>query len=216
MKSDLRDYMDRPKRYDNIDGTNEMFMGMMLLAFSLAGYLEAGLPENSSRWMHGLVVFGLLIPVLGFGYWSRRVIKAHFTWPRTGYAAYPRRGGKSWWVGIAAVVLIGAITAAGFACLAAFARRHKVMSIPQMAILASYIGVYALWVFFMGKKDPWKWLVVVFMAFGLLAIAFTVPTDSIGPSNPAVLFAGLVWLGSGVATLCTYLRHTRLSNPETE
>jgi hypothetical protein len=117
---------------------------------------------------------------------------------------------------IAATVLIGAITAAGFACFAAFARRHKMMSIPQMAILASHITVYTAWVFFMGKKDPWKWLVVVFMALGLLAIALTVPTDSIGPSLPAQLFIGLVWLGSGMATLCTYLRHTKLPAPESE
>jgi hypothetical protein len=216
MKSDLRDYMNRPKRYDNVDGTNEMLMGMMLLAFTLSGYLEAGLPENSSRWMHGLVVFGVLIPVLAFAYWSRRVIKEHFTWPRTGYAAYPRRGGKSWWAVITATVLISAITAAGLACLAAFARRHKVMSIPQMAILASHITVYAAWVFFMGKKDPWKWLLVVFMALGLMAIALTFPADFIGPSLPAQLFIGLVWLGSGTATLCTYLRHTKLPAPETE
>lgn len=216
MKSNLRDYMDRPKRYDNIDGTGEMFMGMMLLAFALAGYLEAGLPEDSSRWLHGLVTFGVLIPVLAFGYWSRRVIKEHFTWPRTGYAAYPRRGGRSWWTGVAAAGLLGGITAAGLACLAAFTKRHAVMSIPQMAIWASYIAVYALWVYFMGKKDPWKWLMVVFMVLGLLAIALNIPTNSILPSKPALLFIGLVWLGSGAGTLYTYLRHTKVSAPETE
>jgi MFS family permease len=216
MNDELQNYMGRPKRYDNIDGTGEMFMGLMILGFALAGYLEAILPENSSRWMHGIVLYGVLIPVLGFGYWVRRVIKKHITWPRTGYAAYPRRGGKSWWIGIVATFLIAAVIAAAGACLMGFARRHDAMSIPRMGMLASIIAVYAFWVFFMCKKDPWKWLVLIFMGLGLLAITLIVPGDFIWLSHPALLFVGLVWLGSGGATLYSYIRYTQPPAPEAE
>lgn len=208
--------MNRPKRYDNIDGTGEMFMGLMMLGFTLASYLEASLPVNSSRWMHLVVIYGVMIPVLGFGFWVRRVIKNHFTWPRTGYAAYPRVGGKSWWIGIVVALVISAVVAAGFAWLRLFARRHDAINLPRMGMLVALAAVYAVWVFRMGREHPWKWLVVIFMALGLVAIALIVPGDVDAWFRPVALFVGLVWLASGGATLYSYIRHTQPPAPEAE
>ena len=39
MKDELQSYMDRPKRYENIDGTGEIYMGLMILGFALLGYV---------------------------------------------------------------------------------------------------------------------------------------------------------------------------------
>ncbi|MGO8836817.1 MAG: hypothetical protein ACLQAH_16940 [Limisphaerales bacterium] len=216
MNDNLRAYMDRPKRYDNIDGTGEMFMGLMLLGFTLAGFLEANLPEDSSRWMHGGVIYGVMIPVFGFGFWIRRVIKNHFTWPRTGYAAYPRVGGRSWWIGIVVVLVVSAVLAVGFACLLLFARRHDAINLPRMGMLVALAAVYPLWVFRMGRENPWKWLIVIFMALGLVAIALIVPGDVDALFRPVALFVGLVWLASGGATLYSYIRHTQPPAPEAE
>jgi hypothetical protein len=216
MKDELQNYMGRPKHYDNIDGTGEMFMGLMMLGFVGADFLEARPPENSSRWMHGVAVYGVLIPALALGYWVRRVIKTHFTWPRTGYAAYPRVGGKSWWVGIAAVLVVSAALGAGFACLRLFGRQHDEINLPRMGMLVAVAAAYAFWVFRMGREHPWKWLMVMFMVLGLIAIAFIVPGDMDVLFRPVALFVGVVWLASGGATLYSYVRHTQPPAPGAE
>ena len=47
MKDELQNYMGRPKRYNNIDGTGEMGMGIFLLSFALLNYLQTALPAKS-------------------------------------------------------------------------------------------------------------------------------------------------------------------------
>ncbi len=215
MKDELRNYISRPNRYENIDGTGEIFMGLMVLGFALAAYLETTLPQNSSRWMHAIVLYGVLIPVLGLGFCSRRVIKKHITWPRTGYAAYPRYG-KAWWIGIVAAIVISTVFSAGFAYLTLFARQHHSISLPRIGMLVAVGGAYSIWVFRMGKEHWWKWLVSLFMVLGLVTIALVVPGDYHKLGRPALSFVGLVWLGSGVATLFSYIRHTKPPTPQAE
>ena len=216
MKDELQDFLGRPHRYDNIDGTGEMFMGLMILGFALAGCLEESLSAHASRWMHGVVIYGVMIPVFVFGYWIRRVIKNHYTWPRTGYAAFPRVGGKSWWIGMVAVLVISALLAAGFACLSLFARRNDAINLPRMCMLVVLAAAYAIWVFRMGGEHLWKWLIVIFMALGLVAIALIIPGDVHALFRPVALCVGVVWLASGGATLCSYIRHNQPPAPEAE
>ncbi len=217
MNDELQNYMGRPKRYDNIDGTGEMFMGLMLLAFAVSSYLDTILPNT--RWWNGvgsvLVMYGILIPALAFGFWIRRVIKKRITWPRTGYAAYPR-GGKSWRLKMVVVSLISAVIGFGAVGLMIFAGRHGGMTVFQIGYLAILLATYAYWVFFMGGEHWWKWLLVVFMALGFLAIALIIPGDFIALSRPAMLFVGLVWFASGGLTLYFYIRHTQPPAPEAE
>jgi membrane-bound ClpP family serine protease len=68
----------------------------------------------------------------------------------------------------------------------------------------------------MGKGNPWKWLVLLFMALGLLVIDLLVPGDFEELFRPVALFVGLTWLGSGAATLCLYIRHTQAPVLETQ
>lgn len=207
--------MERPKRYENIDGTGEMFFGLMLLGFALANCLEARLPENSSRWMHGVVIYACLIPALGLGYWARRTIKERITWPRTGYTAFPR-GGKAWWTGIITACLVAFVFALGLAFLMGIARRHHAMSLPRIGMLVLWTVLYAFWVFRMSREHRWKWLVLLFMALGLLAIAFIIPGNFNELGRPMLLFVGLMWFGSGAGTLYSYIRHTKPVTPDTE
>lgn len=215
MKDELQNYMGRPNQYDNIDGTAEIFMGLMVLGLTLAAYLETGLPQNSSRWMHAIVLYGVLIPVLGLGFWGRKAIKKHITWPRTGYAAYPRYG-KAWWIGIVLAVIVSTVFAGGFAYLKLLAKQHHSISLPRIVMLAAVGSAYSIWVFRMGKEHWWKWLVSLFMVLGLVMIALIVPDDYYKLGRPALLFVGLVWLGSGVATLFLYIRHTKPPTPQAE
>jgi hypothetical protein len=214
MKSNLRNYLDRPRIYDNIDGTGEMFMGLMLLGFDLAGFWEAQLAENSPRWMHGLVLFGVLIPTIALAFWGRKIIKRRLTWPRTGYAVPPGLRDKPWRV----MVVVSAIAAIGAAsaCLLVLGRRHESPTVSRLVLLVSWVMVYAFWVWRMGKGLSWKWMVVVAMAFGLFVIALITPGNVDQLFQPAALLVGLIWLASGAATLVLYLHGTQQPDSRAE
>jgi len=226
------------KRYDNIDGTGDMLFGLMLLGFALLGHLQAVLAEWTRT--HGtlgnlLFMYAVLIPVVGLAFWIRRVIKRYITWPRTGYVAghsvwsrtsspssaggegaagVPTRRGM--WAAMVAIALVAAIVAAGFACLMGFAGRHHAASLARGAFLAFWVALYAFWVSRMGRRRPWRWLLVIFMALGLLAISVIVPGGFTELASPATLFIGLVWLAGGGLTLFSYVRNTRPPTPGTE
>jgi drug/metabolite transporter (DMT)-like permease len=171
-------------------------------------------------------MYMILIPVLALGYWVSRMIKKHITWPRTGYVAYGvdahsvggsnAKAKMSFWTARVVVGVVAAVVAASFACLIMLGTRHHLMSLTRTGYLAFWVPVYAFWVFQMGRKHRWKWLVLLFMALGLLMIGLVGPGDFIEMSRPVMLFVGLVWVISGVATLCLYIRHNQPPAPETE
>lgn len=217
MNDALHNYMGRPLRYNNIDGTGEMSVGVMLMGFALLGYLmsylRGVLPEGWTGKVDPvglLILFGGLGAMLGLILWGANAIKQHITWPRTGYVAY-RRGGKLSWIAFASGAAIGV----GFTCLELFARRHDAMSPPRTAYLAIMPAAYAYSIC-RYREHPWKWLVVLFMALGLLVITLTVPGDAAALVRPVMLFVGLTCLGSGGVTLYLYIQHTQPPAPETE
>jgi hypothetical protein len=216
MNDNLQNYMGRPGRYENIDGTGEMAMGVMMLSFALVGYLSAVLPEGALWRKNGLATLEFIpvvfLPIWAFQRWGVKAIKKHFTWPRTGYVAY-RRSGWAWWKVIMACAALGA----GSACLMiVLARRFHAPSLERAVYLAVVLAAYGFFVFRSSREHAWKWLVLVFMALGLLAIALVVPGGAVESFPPVALFLGLVWLGSGAATLYSYIRHTQPPAPETE
>ena len=218
MKDNLQNFMDRPKQYENIDGTGEMAMGVMMLSFALVGFLSAVLPEGALWRKNGISTFEFLlvvmIPILVFQYWGVKAIKKHITWPRTGYVAF-RRSGMAWWKTIALTLVASAVFGAGTVCVMMLARRFHAMSLERVGYLSVLWAVYPFFVFRWSREHKWKWLLVIFMALGLLAIALVVSGDIVESFRYVALFVGLVWLGSGVATLYWYIRHTQPPSPET-
>lgn len=210
--------MERPKHYENIDGTGEMALGVMMLSFALVGYLSAVLPEGALWRKNGINTFEFLpvvmLPILAFQYWGVKAIKKHITWPRTGYVAF-RRSGWSWWMAIVTTVIVGGVFGASFVCVMVLERRFHAISLERAGYLAVLVAAYAFFVFRWSREHAWKWLVVIFMALGLLAIALVVPGDIYQTFRHVALFVGLVWLGSGLATLYSYIRHTQPPSPET-
>ena len=211
MKTELRDFMGRPVRYNNIDGTGEMGIGVMMLGFALVGYLMSYLrgvvPESWTGKVDPvglLVLFGGMGAVLGLIQWGTKAIKKHITWPRTGYVAY-RRSAKS----RLTIMVAAAILGFGFTCLMGLARRHDAMSLARMGYLAVMPAAYAIFVYRFDRECPWKWLVLLFIALGLLAIGIIVPGKIVELVRPVSLFLGLTFLGSGGATLWSYMRHTQ-------
>ena len=222
MNSELQNYLDRPKRYANVDGTGEMFVGVTLLGFALAGYLEALLPDHSPTWMRVVVIYVSLMLALGLAFWTRRAIKRRITWPRTGYAAYPRHG-KSWWIKSIVARLIALMVAVGLAFLAK--RYHamlfgnlspKTWNLRVVMLIVISITAYAIWTARVGKEHRWKWLVLVSMILGLITFTIIIPEDFGQWARPPVLFIALLWLGSGAGTFYSYARHTKPAIPETE
>jgi hypothetical protein len=230
MNNELQDYMGRPKRYENIDGTGEIYMGLMILGFGLLNYLQTVLPKDSLWSTNGfaglLFMYLILIPVLALGYWGGKAIKKRITWPRTGYVAYGVAGAdakakKAFWSVMLAVAIIAAVIAAGMAGLVALERRHLgamtgLAGVGYVVYLAFWVPLYAFWVWRMGGGHPWKWLVLLFMALGLLVIGLIGPGNIIEVARPVMLFVGLVWVMSGGATLYSYLRHTKPPAPQAE
>lgn len=226
MKGDLQDLQFRHKRYDNIDGTGELLLGSMFLGFALLGYLQTVLPAHSIWRTNGLAsllfMYAVLFPVMGGGFLIRQVIKRRITWPRTGYVAFgvsgsDRKAKVSYWSVLAALGVFSALIAAGLVGLLAFERRHLgLVGVGYAGFLTFWVAIYAFWVWRMGREHPWKWLVLIFMALGLLVIGLRGPGTLVGMVRPVLLFVGVMWVLSGVGTLGSYLRHTRLSSPELE
>jgi hypothetical protein len=214
MKYTLQNYLELPERYNNIDGTGEMAMGLMGLGFTLLFYLSTVLPANS-MWKHGLpsqVLFvgGALLMFVVL-HWGTKAIKKHITWPRTGYVAY-RVGGKAWWAMVTAAVVI----AAGLGCLICLDRRHDWRSLSGMANVVIFAVGYGYWICRFSREHSWKWFVLPFMVLGPLAIALIAPAGFRGLWRPVFAFVCLTWLGSGVATLYLYIRHTQPPAPKAE
>jgi hypothetical protein len=183
-------------------------------------YLQSILPETSI-WMHGwtsmLFMYLILVPVLSLGYWGIKAIKKHITYPRTGYVAF-RPVTKSR-AALMALIICSAVWAAVAFAVAFFAVRSghwRATALTRAVTIVFMVATYGWFIFRLGGEHRWKWLVLAFLAAGLVAISFTVRGDMIAYCRPASLFVGLVWVASGVATLCLYLRCTKAPAGETE
>lgn len=215
MSDRLQDYLKRPKRYENIDGTGEMCMGLMALGFVLVGYLQAAIPKHS-MWGHGLpsmlLFYLILIAVMGLGSVLQKTIKKHITWPRTGYVAYgpdPKALRKN----RSKIVLLGVVVGLVFGFIAV--RLYELVEgqlglfrLDRFVYIGFWAPVYAFWIVRMGPAHRWKWLIFLVQAVGLIVLCLKVPGGLIALSRPVMLFVGLTWLLSGAATLVSYLRHT--------
>ena len=212
--SQIRDYVKRPKLYENIDGTGELFFGIMYLGFWVGSYLEALMPAESFWGKGHPGHFVIMIPlglVLGAGYWATRTIKRRITFPRTGYVA--QRAG-----GLGARVLMG-LKAAGISaaiCLvfAILARGHDIGA-ERIAIVVCIVGPYAAIAILASRGHRWKWALAVGLALAVTGLASTTRPGS--PFlHPAILITGLVWLASGGITLLLYIRSTKAPGAEAE
>lgn len=213
MKTEFQNLMEKPKRADSYDGTGEMVFGLMALGYGLLGYVQVALPKNSI-WRQGsygkLLFFAGVLLMLGLMIGVTKVIKKRITWPRTGYVKYRNPGRKFWWwTWMVGVAIFSAVIAAGVAFLMRFDRRHDWISLVWMANQPIYVACYAYWIYRMERDHPWKWLVLLFMALGLLAIALIAPAGLVGLGQLMLLFVGIVWFGSGGATLCLFIRHNQ-------
>jgi len=196
MSNELDDYVRRPVRYKNIDGIWEMGVGFLWVGMALFDRVWAIAP-GSSAWyrksMHAmcLVVLALVI------YYGVGVLKKRITYPRTGYVKYQPAGARPWIAGVIAAAL-------ALATYALVLRRFTGL----LPLTVGCAGFGALYAFGTRLDAAWRWVVLVLMVGGPVAIS----TLSLGREWADTLslgFFGLTWLASGAITLCLYLRRTR-------
>jgi hypothetical protein len=219
MKPQLENYARRTERYDNIDGTGEIRMGLMITGFAFMDYVLTVLPKDSMWNTHGaagfLFFYMLLGPVLAVGYFSRKIIKQYLTWPRTGYVAYhdadsiaKAKGGLT--IRLIVIIAVVAIVVIGLNWVATSKERPET-SFRELTAYGSYAALfvlpYAFWVKRVGGGHPWKWLVFLCMALGIFMIGPGATDNFAGAIRLALWVVGLLWFISGMATLVWYIRH---------
>ncbi|HXP61103.1 MAG TPA: hypothetical protein VN829_11460, partial [Dongiaceae bacterium] len=83
----VRNIMDRPRLYYNIDGLGEVNIGVMFLGFALLLWLLVHSPANSLWHQVAWLVFLGLALIMHYG---TKALKTHVTYPRTGFVEYRR------------------------------------------------------------------------------------------------------------------------------
>lgn len=219
MKNELSSYVARPKRYNNIDGTGEVFMGLMFAAYALVAYLQRHVPQQSFWSVHGvLLMYAVLFPVLGIGFLFQKLVKCHITFPRTGYAAvgHPEKSTQA--RGVVVIALLSGAAAAVVAMVMVSVLRHGreyewSFEWARLAYGAIFIGAYAFWITRMGQGHRWKWILFSSQFIAVVVLASTI-SDGGGLSDwfyPRVMvIASATWIVSGTVTLFVYLREHQL------
>jgi MFS family permease len=206
MSVQIEDFRKRPKRYENIDGTSEMFFGCMWLGFALYSAVSPLLPSRPAwlmlLWMNGTVLSGI-----GLGMWAAKTIKDRITYRRTGYVAY-RCEKKRTALVMALAMIVSAVLAAALVLLLRWGLRHNAVSLTRLGMLSVAVATYACMVTFMSPEHRWKLWLAALMALFSVGVSFGGWEREIF-NGISTLFFGLVWLASGLITLFLYIRRTR-------
>ncbi len=211
----------RVMQYEAADGAAEITRGVFCLCCTLAMYAVI-LPGTS---MTRAVLAWAMIMCAFLASGLPKAIRKRITWPRTGYVV-PRPPIKAWWIMRVFMVVVAAGISFGLMkltkpekhdaiplnALNSVATGPGAISPVQKAICAGFGGLSALTYLVMAapsfRKHPWKWPLLALMALGPVGITLIVPGNFLDRFRPVALFVALVWLGSGAATLYSYIRHT--------
>ena len=230
-KAEIHRLMIQPSRQETINGTGETGWGAAMLCFALSSYSCVVLPK--SAWRIGVSWLFLLCACVAMPL-VRWAIRKYVTWPRTGYVVYRR--GFAFWIGIVVAMVVAAVGSlylsrlmggeiaqfsssqalhrglAGNGAAARDASSWGALSHTAKLILCGMGPLNALLYLMMNavsiKEHRWKWPLLVILVLGPFVICSFVPGNYIEVSRPVMLFLGLVCLGSGLATLIWYMRHT--------
>lgn len=192
---DIKKLLSRPRAYYNIDGVGELGLGFLMLSGALLGWLQTHTPREAV-WHQVYMLFiymGLVCSIIHYG---SRAIKERLTYPRTGFVQYEKRN-RLW-----AMALSGGVAGAT-AALVVVLRPHG-SAIMGWLFGPLIAGGYAYRV---AREVRWKWMVVLAMALGLLAIA-RLPATALGPFWLTFALYGILLLISGGVSLLLYVRNT--------
>jgi hypothetical protein len=196
----IQEYVNRPKRYANIDGLGEVNVGFIVLAFLLCWWWLAMVTPKDSMWQ----LVWLFLPILLMVCIPRGVeaVRKHITYARTGFAQRPQRV----YVKILVLFALVAVLFLPFWGTMPPLRRLNptgVMGVYGILLAAAYACEFA-------RAVRWKWIVVLVLACGFLAVSM-LGWDYYGWGwlGRLFAFAGISWVVSGSITFYQYLRHTQ-------
>lgn len=219
---DLSKLLNRPRLYYNIDGMGELGIGVMILSYSLLGWMMLHSPE-SAVWhkMYTVIIFiGMIGLIIHSG---SKAIKNRITYRRTGYVEYLTR---MQWATMVLGACVATLTATG---LFIAARNHLALSTPAVLFFLLFAVLYIRMIQF----ERWKWANFSAMVVSTVSIAL-LPADllenlaghsSLGSALPARTLGaswltwttfGILFLFSGAISFWLYLRHTRRPAREVE
>lgn len=212
MNDDAQPSRDRSMSGDA--GSGEIAFGVISLGFSLVGYL-------GQRWKVDSLVLMLiiLVPALAICYWSSSVIRrrvlqhvierATHAIPASTQAPIGYKDHR--WTLIVLMALIGLIGA----CTRMFfggsnleiTWQTLMVRILGLGLYFVLVAVYGYWIIINGQQEHvWKWAVMAFMALSFPMVGLQVHANIFAVWTEMALLNGIVWLGSGLATLYLYTR----------
>jgi hypothetical protein len=212
----VRNWIDRPCVYNNIDGLAELGMGFMFLGYGLFQWLNAHTAETA-LWHRTYVLIAyvaILSLILHFG---TKAIKERITYPRTGFVAYRKQ--QRWLIAIVSFC-VGALMP--FALIAASRSHWHFAAVP----LLFGVGMTAASVR-LARSVPWKWTVAGAMLLATFVTSFlpaevfaALVNDTKAAKHPALtelvggtflcmIVYGTIFLISGAISLWLYVRSTQ-------
>ena len=210
----VRDLLNRPRLYYNIDGVGELGCGFLCLGVALLVWLQTHSSATAvwNRMYFFVAYWGGMCLAIHYG---SKAIKSGITYPRTGLVEYRTNG--RWRLAILAAAIAALLpVAASFAT-----RREWSVSTPSsligLALAASYAYGFA-------RTVRWKLVVAGAMAAGALVIAVLpagclaavvndsgiahVRTRLMGAFLLSFMLFGALLVISGGISFWLYLRHT--------
>jgi hypothetical protein len=162
MPDRIQDYVDRARRYHNIDGMGEIQCGVMALWSVLLVNVLQAIPKESF-WRSAYAAPLLWAPFLAALTLGGRAVKRRITYPRTGYVA-PRRARTA-----APAMAVALVAAAGFAVAVRYGGNAALFGMGAVLTACYAYGV--------ARVDGRKWYVVLVLALGSVAISLAAPRD---------------------------------------
>lgn len=212
----VKDWIERPCAYNNVDGVAELGMGFMLLGFAAFQWLNAHTPQTAV-WHRVYVLFAYLAILSLVLHYGTKFIKERITYPRTGFVAYRKQHLRR------TVILSFCAGALAPLVFATAARSHwHFAAVPLIFGLAMTATVLRL-----TKPAPWKWIIAgaTLIATGVTAFLpaeffaaliddsdmakHPALTQMIGGSLLCSAVYGAIFLISGSISLWLYLHNTQ-------
>lgn len=217
MTDVIDQYVHSPRRYQLIDGTGEMNMGVGLLFFAVIMWLSRS--DVIGGWQSMVVFFAGLGMIWVVTHFGTRYIRRRLVYPRSGYIKMRKRPWE-WALMVLLAGLIGAATTAyiakpeswvlspilgaglliGLSCLIA-ALRFRSKKLIVYAAISIVLGILLQFIEPQASPDVDRfwWLLAVHSSF----IRY-------------FFIMGIIWLFGGVLALCFYIHKTPERNLEAE
>ena len=210
LETTIREQQKRLKRYDNIDGTGEMFLGSMYLGFSLSTLLSPLLPPHSFWTGFPGAPLSMMLPVYGvlaLAGWATGLIKRRITYRRTGYVLR-RRDKKAVALALVFAVGVSAALSAGVGLLLWYGMRHNAVSATRLFMLSLYVAPYVFVSRVTTPEHKWKiWFAALMALFSVVASFSGWTMDFLSRATMSTF--GVLWIASGLITLRLFVRHTQ-------